>query len=138
VQRIATERPGPAFYQSKASFIAQQTPGGERVGGVEPWRVQGCAARERSQTGRDEPAAHGDEEIGLALYASHIDVVCPKGRLGVRSAVFPCGHARHTSLLGAESHGPHGMCSVNTMPREQWRMILLDEKATAWKFGSRM
>jgi hypothetical protein len=65
--------------QSKASVIAEKTSGGERVGGVEAWRVQGCSARERGQTGRDEPAAHIDEEDEPMRCASHIEIVCPKG-----------------------------------------------------------
>jgi hypothetical protein len=72
VQRIATKRPWAALDQSKASFVAQKTPGGERVGCVEAWRVQGRAARESGQTGRDEPATHCDEEDWPVLCASHI------------------------------------------------------------------
>jgi hypothetical protein len=39
MQCIAAERPWAAFDQAKASFVAQETSGGERVGRVEPCRV---------------------------------------------------------------------------------------------------
>jgi hypothetical protein len=60
MQGIASKRPGTAFDQSKASFVSQQTSGGERVGRVLSGRVQRRSARERGQAVRDEPAAHGD------------------------------------------------------------------------------
>jgi hypothetical protein len=74
VQCITTEWPWAAFDQAKASFVAQKTSGGERVGRVEPWRVQRRSACERGQAGPDEPAAHVDEEDRPVWYASHIRV----------------------------------------------------------------
>jgi hypothetical protein len=74
VQCIATEGPWAAFDQAKASFVAQETSGGERVGRIEPWRVQRRPACERGQTSPDEPAAHIDEEDGPVWDASHIRV----------------------------------------------------------------
>jgi hypothetical protein len=60
MERIAAEWPWSAFDQSKASFVSQETSGGERVSRVESCRVQRRSARERGQPVRDEPAAHVD------------------------------------------------------------------------------
>lgn len=60
MERIAAEWPWAALDQSKASFVSQETSGGERVRRIESWRVERRSARERGQPVRDEPAAHID------------------------------------------------------------------------------
>lgn len=75
MQRIATEWPWPALDQSKASFVAEESAGGECVRGVEPRAVQRRSTRERGKAGRNKPAAHTDNGTRTVLGAVRMEYV---------------------------------------------------------------
>jgi hypothetical protein len=111
VQRVATERPWPPLHQSQGSFISQEPAGGERVCGVEAWSEERCAARERGNPCRDEPAAHiYDEKTAIVCRCIIGDRMLPyRGyKVVVRGQASRCGYARHTSVWRLGHHPAWG------------------------------